>query len=259
MLDLIIWASFSVVAVVLAVVSSIGFHLIFVFGVVALALIPLITGVICSPRRARRTKRQFMLYAITLALLGATWYTYVLMDTAPCSKSSCSHATQLPVIYNPRGYFPDTFGSYQPTSLDLMMCPRPRCRWADSSGLFPIGFSLQALLLETYDVPGPYATTRPQDYPDAGGGLAQGYTTGSSKISNIALCPGHGDQICPRCLQYWRDNGYQDADPLSCPTSLYKNTPAGLCFACPHPDSNMNLVVASYWVLVSMALLLCVV
>ena len=249
------WLVFTITIVSLCFVQ-LGYHVIFAL-VILLVTSPLILVHWCSWRLVRID----MLFALVLAVMGALWYIYILLDTGPCGQSSCSTVQQVStVIYNPWGYFPDTFGNTQSNSIDLMRCPRTSCRWADSLGLFPTGYSLQSVILQTYADPGTYATSRRRDYAaDRGDGLAQGYFMGVSQVTNIAQCPGHGDQVCARCLQYWRDMGYVDNDPLSCPTSLYENAPQWFCFTCPDPRSNFDIPVVIYCLAIAMILILWVV
>lgn len=142
--------------------------------------------------------------------LGVTGYSL-------CGLSSCSSDPyQIIYPYNANGQLFDY--AYDPLvwgNCPVLLEPDYTimtnwCRWGDVNGLPIQGYEENYLGLPNYSLPctagvGCVPTTRPQDYPDPGIGLANGFLHASS--INTAFCPGNnytqGEIICSRCSDYF--------------------------------------------------------
>jgi hypothetical protein len=141
------------------------------------------------------------------------------------------------------------------------------CTWGSANGLLPIGYAIDdGQINYSHPIPNGQATQRRQDYADHGFGLLQGWFLGST-VNNVISCPGvagfKGKYICSQCLYWWIGNGWLSAPQdqalraeinATCPITLYQAGYDNMCFACPDPDSNFNLVGLAYAVLVLMCL-----
>lgn len=127
---------------------------------------------------------------------------------SPCGASSCSSLTGVDNTYHPAGFFS---GAIDVTKL-LVTCSYPKCEWASSTGEKIRGYELDPISGQfDFDTPGPFATTRPEDYPDLAKGIVGGYFQTYSQITSTRFCPGvnlvwnqfgkigKGNKVCSSC------------------------------------------------------------
>lgn len=163
--------------------------------------------------------------------------------SSPCGASSCSRQTDAGgIVFNANGFYfapHPAFSDYDPT-----VCMFSGCAWADSNSMNVSGFYGDTAANQSgcADFSAPctsppsvcLAGNRSQDYPNPAIGIAGGMLScfGSSRLDDVALCPGshvvvspttgqtrvRGRQTCSFCVSYFRKHaGYVDPSTDYCP------------------------------------------
>lgn len=175
---------------------------------------------------------------VIFAFLVSLWFMRFASEADPSlaftvsqhGKSSCSPKLYTAgVVYNPHGSTWD--GPF------YGFCPYRTSTWADRLDLPPIGFNRTTgnVFVPDTNQPCPVgsvcdflASTKPEHYPDNGGGLTGGFFTGKT-MTDISPCPGvdmmefnkHGKLglgkvICTHCSRYFFHEGIYPEGEL-CP------------------------------------------